>query len=68
MYDLNEKDIDDEKLLKELSLIILKSFIENLIKELINNIIIKSNIILTMKDLYKKNNIFQRIIYTKKIE
>ena len=46
IYDLNEKNIDGEKLLKKLSSIISKSFIEKLIKELINNFIIESNIIL----------------------
>ena len=58
IYDLNEKDIDDEKLLKKSLSIISKSFIEELIKELINNFIIESNIILKVKDLYKKNDIF----------
>ena len=55
IYDLNEKDIDGEKLLKKLSSIASKSFIEKLIKKLINDFIIESNIILKMKDLYKKN-------------
>ena len=68
IYDLNEKDINDEKLLKKSSSIILKLFIEKSIKELINDFIIESNIILKIKDLYKKNNIFQRIIYAKNIE
>ena len=54
IYDLNEKSIDDEKLLKELLLIISKSFIEKSIKELINNFVIESNIVLKMKDLYIK--------------
>ena len=58
IYDLNKRDIDDEKLLKESSSIILKSFIEKLIKELINDFIIKSNIILKLKNSYKKNDIF----------
>ena len=58
IYDLNEKNIDDEKLLKESSLIVSKSFIEKLIKELINDFIIELNIILKVKNLYKKNNIF----------
>ena len=68
IYDLNKKDIDDKKLLKKSSLIILKLFIEKLIKELIYDFIIESNIILKVKNLYKKNNIFQRIIYAKNIE
>ena len=68
IYDLNENHIDDEKLLKKLSSIISKLYIEKLIKELINDFIMKSNIILKMKDSYKKNNIFQRIIYAKNIE
>ena len=54
IYDINEKNIDDKKLLKKLSLIILKLFVEKLIKELIYNFIIESNIILKVKDLYKK--------------
>ena len=58
IYDLNEKNIDDKKLLKELLSIISKPFIEKSIKKLINNFIIESNTILKMKDLYKKNNIF----------
>ena len=57
IYDLNERNIDDEKLLKKLSSI-LKSFIEKLIKELIDNFIIESNIVLKVKGLYKKNEIF----------
>ena len=68
IYDLNEKDIDNEKLLKKLSLIISKSFIEELIKKLINNFIIESNIVLKMKNSYKKNEIFQRIIFAKNIK
>ena len=68
IYDLNEKDINDEKLLKNSSSIALKSFIKKSIKELINNLIIEPNIMLTMKDLYKKNDILQRIIYAKEIE
>ena len=68
IYDLNERDVNDEKLLKKLSSIVLKSFIEKLIKELINNFIIESNIVLKVKDSYKKNKIFQRIIFAKKIE
>ena len=59
IYDLNKKDIDDEKLLKKLSSIILKLFIEKSIKELINDFIIESNIVLKIKDLYEKNKIFQ---------
>ena len=55
IYDLNKKNVDDEKLLKESSLIILKLFVEKLIKELINDFIIESNIVLKIKDLYKKN-------------
>ena len=58
IYDLNKKNVDDEKLLKESSLIILKLFVEKLIKELINDFIIESNIVLKIKDLYKKNEIF----------
>ena len=58
IYDLNKKDIDVEKLLKKSLSIISKLFVEKSIKELINNFIIESNIILKMKDLYKKNNIF----------
>ena len=68
IYDLNKKNINDKKLLKELSSIISKSFVEKLIKELINDFIIESNIILKMKDLYKKNEILQRIIFIKNIE
>ena len=68
IYDLNERGVNDEKLLKKLSSIILKSFIEKLIKELTNNFIIESNIVLKVKDSYKKNEIFQRIIFAKKIE
>ena len=58
IYDLKKKDIDDKKLLKELSSIISKLFIEKLIEKLINNFIIESNIILKIKDLYKKNKTF----------
>ena len=58
IYDLNKKDVDDEKLLKKSSSIISKLFIEELIKELINDFIIESNIVLKVKDLYKKNKIF----------
>ena len=68
IYDLNKKDIDDEKLLKELLSIISKLFIKKSIKKLINNFIIKSNIVLKIKNLYKKIKTFQRIIYTKNIE
>ena len=63
-----KKNIDDEKLLKELLSIVLKSSIEKLIKELINDFIIESDIILKMKNLYEKNDTFQRIIYAKNIE
>ena len=58
IYDLNKRNIDGEKLLKKLSLIILKLFIEKSIKKLINNFIIELNIILKIKDSYEKNNIF----------
>ena len=51
IYDLNKKNIDDKKLLKK-SPLTLKSFIEKLIKKLINNLIIESNIVLKMKVLY----------------
>ena len=68
IYDLNERDIDGEKLLKDLSSIASKSSVEKLIKELINDFIIESNIMLIIKDLYKKNNILQRIIHAKEIK
>ena len=68
IYDSNEKGIDDKKLLKKSSSIILKSSVEKLIEKLINDFIIESNIVLKVKDLYKKNNIFQRIIYIKQIK
>ena len=57
IYNLNEKDINDEKLLKESSSIISKLFVEKLIKELINDFIIESDIILKVKNSYKKNDI-----------
>ena len=60
IYDLSEKNIDDEELLKESSSI-LKLFIEKLIKELINNFIIESNIVLKVKDLYKKMIFFKKL-------
>ena len=68
IYDLGEKNIDDEKLLKESSSITSKSFIEKSIKELINDFIIESNIVLKIKDSYKKNKTFQRIIFAKNIK
>ena len=68
IYDLNKKDTNDEKLLKDSLSITLKSSVEKLIKELINNFIIESNIILTMRDLYEKKKKFQRIIHAKEIE
>ena len=68
IYDLNKKGIDGEKLLKKSSSIISKLFIEKSIKKLINNFIIELNIILKVKNSYKKNNTFQRIIHTKNIE
>ena len=68
IYDLNERGINDKKLLKKSSLIVLKSSIEKSIKKLINDFIIESNIILKVKNLYKKNDIFQRIIHIKQIE
>ena len=68
IYDLNKKDIDDKELFKNLSSIVSKLSVKKLIKKLINNFIIEPNIILIMKDLYKKDNIFQRIIYAKEIE
>ena len=58
IYDLNEKKIDDEKLLKESSFDVLKSFIKELLK-LINDFIIESNIIMQIRDLYKNDEIFQ---------
>ena len=61
IYDLNEKSIDDEKLLKKSSSIISKPFVEKLIKELINNFIIKSNIILKIKCLYEKNSLMNHL-------
>ena len=45
IYDLNEKEINDKKLLKELLFNILKSFVEKLLKS-INDFIIKLNIII----------------------
>ena len=57
IYDLNEKKINDKKLLKESSFDILKSFIKKLLK-LINDFIIKSNIIMQMRDLYKNDETF----------
>ena len=67
IYDLSERSIDDEKLLKKLSLTS-KLSIEKSMKELINNFIIESNIVLKVKGLYEKNEIFQKIIYSKKSE
>ena len=63
IYDLNKKNIDNKKLLKK-SPLTLKSFIEKLIKKLINNLIIESNIVLKMKVLYNffflKNHSFKK--------
>ena len=58
IYDLNKKNIDDEKLLKKLSSIASKLSVEKLIKKLINVFIIESNIILKVKNLYKKSKTF----------
>ena len=67
IYDLNERRVDGEKLLKKSLSNISKSFIEKSLKS-INDFIIKSNIIMKVKDLYKNDEIFQRIINAKKIE
>ena len=57
IYDLDKRDIDEEKLLKESSSTTSKSSIEKLSKELIDDFIIESNIVLKVKRLYKKNKV-----------
>ena len=66
MYNLDKRGIDEEKLLKESSSTTSKSSIEELSKELTDDFIIESNIVLKVKRLYEKNKVLQRIILTKK--
>ena len=57
MYDLGERDIDEEELLKESSSTASKSSVEESSKELIDDFIIESNIVLKVKRLYEKNKV-----------
>ena len=57
IYNLGERDIDEEKLLKESPSTTSKSSIEKSSKELIDDFIIESNIVLKVKRLYKKNKV-----------
>ena len=66
VYDLGERDIDEEELLKESPSTASKSSVEESSKELTDDFIIESNIVLKVKRLYKKNKVLQRIILAKK--
>ena len=57
MYNLDKRDVNNEKLLKKLLFNILESSIEKLIKELIDDFFIELNIVLKTKELYKSNDI-----------
>ena len=65
MYDLSERDIDDEKLLEESPSTVSKSSIKKPNEESINNFIIEPNIMTQVKNLYKKDKTLQRIMHVK---
>ena len=55
IYDLDKRDIDDNESLKESLSTYSKLLLKKLIEEFINNLIIKSNIILKVKTLYSED-------------
>ena len=57
MYNLDKRGIDEEKLLKESPSTTSKSSIEKSSKELTDDFIIESNIVLKVKRLYEKNKV-----------
>ena len=57
IYNLDKRDINNEKLLKELLSTLLTSSIKKSKEELINDVIIKLNIISKVRELYNEDEV-----------
>ena len=55
IYDLDKREVDDKKSLKESLSTLSKSSLKKLIEEFIDDLIIESNIILKIRTLYSED-------------